>query len=320
MAVNSYTVVDIMKPTPTKIDLASSFNGRVGDSQSFTKLWFKRNGLPLDLTNYTLYLSGKDANGTAFKLVDYGKANQTGDNLQIGKVTFYFPAGTFQVEGDWDYTTTFFGIKDSSGTVISTVNVGIHVLGNSVDFGIDSKPFYTDLDELNKQMQDYINDKKGKIDSMLSEVLDKDSNLNQNLSSLTSLIETYQKLIDAKAIITQDDFNVFKKTVDDAIAKLSKDLVIENLGSANVTDARKPSFYISSYVQKMHTEYSNGVQLSGLPSGFYILETFTPFTDLASGAPMQRATLCTTNKAPMIYTRNGATADTWTVWTQITTW
>ena len=303
MAVNSYTVVDIMKSTPTRIDLAPSFNGRVGDSQSFTKLWFKSNGLPLDLTNYTIYFEGKDSNGTAFKLVDFGKANQTGDNLQIGKVTFYMPAGTFQVSGDWDYDTTFFGIKDSEGTVISTVNVGIHVLENSVDFGIDSKPFYTDLEKLIAQMKSYITGQQSEIGKTITEVLDKNSNLNVNLKSLIALVENYQKLIENGAILTQADIKNFK--------------LISELNTA-----LKPTEYVAKYAGLVVNEKKTASTISVEGTGFGYLKTVA--TDNPSESSIQGSVIQTfkigTSGTVLTYVRSNKNATDWNEWAQTTNW
>ena len=294
-----------MKPTPTQIDLAPSFNGRVGDSQSFTKLWFKQNGLPLDLTKYSVYLSGKDANGTAFKLVDFAKADQTGDNLQIGKITFYIPGGTFQVEGDWDYTTTFFGIMDADGTVISTVNVGIHVLANSVEFGINSKPYYTELETLIAEMKQYISDNETKIDSTVSEITDKDSTLNKNIAALEALITNYQKLINDNAVLSEKDIANFKIQL-------------------NRTTAFTPQQYVDNSLGLTVTHITNssvvGVAPNDTTYGYLTTDVVTLATEAAtSGSVFQTYKIGVAGKATE-YVRVNTNATTWSAWQQVTTW
>jgi hypothetical protein len=301
-----------MKPTPTKIDLAPSFNGRVGDSQSFTKLWFKQNGLPLDLTKYSVYFAGKDANGTAFKLVDFAKADQTGDNLQIGKITFYIPGGTFQVEGDWDYTTTFFGITDADGTVISTVNVGIHVLANSVEFGIDSKPYYTELETLITEMKQYISDNETQINSTVSEITDKDSTLNKNIAALEALITNYQKLITDNAILSEKDITDIRATIANLKIQLNR------------TTAFTPQQYVDNSLGLTVTHITNssvvGVAPNDTTYGYLTTDVVTPATEAAtSGSVFQTYKIGVAGKATE-YVRVNTNATTWGAWQQVTTW
>ena len=314
---NSYVTLDLMRPNSTLIDITDSFNGRVGDSESYVKLWFKSNGLPYDLTGKEVGFWGNDPNGTKFQIIGTAKTDQAGDSENSGRVSFYFPANVFQTSGNWDDDSTFFSINDKDGNRLSTVNVHLNVLSDNVMMGIEEKPYISDLDKIKDDMNTYCEATKVTVNKALSEVTDENSNLNKTLSAVKTQVTAYQDAINTGAVPSKSDFEAFKTTVNNTITKLSKDLVIENRGA--VSDIRKPSFFISNYSQKMHTEYVNGTQL-GLSSGFYILETFTPYTDVVNGAPMQRATLCTTKAAPVMYTRNGATADTWTAWAQITTW
>lgn len=314
---NSYVTLDLMRPNNTLIDITDSFNGRVGDSESYVKLWFKSNGLPYDLTGKEVGFWGNDPNGTKFQIIGTSKTDQAGDSENSGRVSFYFPANVFQTSGNWDDDSTFFSISDKDGNRLSTVNVHLSVLSDNVSMGIEEKPYISDLEKIRNDMNAYCETTKTTVDKALSEVTDSNSNLNQTLAALKTQIEAYQEVIASNSVPSKAEFEEFKKSVN---SLLDTSLTIENRGSSIVTDVRTPVYYIKNYSQKVHTEYANGVQLTGLPAGFYVLETFTPFTNIASGAPMQRATLCTTNKAPLMYTRNGATADTWTAWTQITTW
>ena len=124
MAVNEYVELDILKPGTTLVDLTKNFQGRVGDSRAFCKLWIKANGLPYDLTKdgRSVGFAGKDPVGDLYRAVGWADTDQPGDNAQTGRVTYYFPDGMFKHEGDWDKDSTYFYVQDSKGTV-STVNV-----------------------------------------------------------------------------------------------------------------------------------------------------------------------------------------------------
>ena len=114
MAINEYVPLDIEKGTydqETYVNLTPHFQGRVGDSMASVNIWFKRNGLPLDLTPRNVGFQGVDPNGKRFNAVGYAAFDQPGADEQAGRVNYYFPANIFQAEGQWDVTSTFFYIK-----------------------------------------------------------------------------------------------------------------------------------------------------------------------------------------------------------------
>lgn len=314
MAVNAYITLDLMKPNQTLIDLTPNFNGRVGDSNSFIKLWFKSNGLPKDLTNLTPYFEGIDSNGTPFQIYGTAKSDQTGDNLQTGRISFYFPAATFQVEGTWDINSTFFGIKDENGTVISTVSVTLNVLSNKVEMGINSRPYLTDLEKVKQQMLDWINTQKDSINSMISEVTDKNSTLNQTLAALKAQLEAYVETVKGNTFVSQGDFETFQTSIGKQITGLQTQLVIQSATTVGI-----PSSYISSYPQGYHYEWVPGSAL-GLTGNYYLLETFVPDNSISTVAPLQRATESSPGSRPNTWMRIANSASAWGTFEQVTTW
>lgn len=316
MAVNAYIVVDIMKPTPTVIDLSGNFNGRVGDSQSYIKIWFKSNGLPLDLTNLTPYFEGKDSNGTPAQIVGTAKADQTGDNLQTGRVTFYFPAGIFQVEGMWDETTTFFGIRDDSDTIISTVNVSLNVLANGVEMGIDKAPFLTDLQKIVDEMKAWVRDQQTKISETENDVLNSDSTLNKTLAAVKGQVTAYQAIIDSGKALTQADLDAATKDLNTAINSV-------NAYTAS-TATKIPLDYLTAAngVSKIFREQGNGKNF-GLDNLGYVLHTYVPINiSTISTIGLLQEAICVDPKTanPMSYRRVSTDTSTWSEWMQVTFW
>lgn len=204
MAVNPYIVLDLMKPANVLTDLTPNFQGRVGDSGSIIKIWFQMNGLPYGLDDKEVWFAGVDPQGERFKVSSTIDDTTPGDSLRSGRVSFKFPAGTFSNPGDWDANSTFFQIKQGSdGTVLSTINVKLHVLDNNVDFGVTKHGFDTDLDKIEQAAQNEYN-------TMVQQWHDQTASLNQTMTddyaSYKQRIDTMQTLLDtiSSAIKNQD--------------------------------------------------------------------------------------------------------------------
>lgn len=207
---NDYVVLDLEKPTPTLVNLTEHFQGRVGDSRAYCKLWIKSNRMPFDLTKNgrSIGFSGVDPNGDRWNAVGWWSADQTGDNAQVGRVTFYFPAGLFRVEGDWDKDSTYFYVDDDKSDMhVSTVNVWLHILANQVEMGISAEPFRTDLDKAVDEVRSYVSQKRTEIDSLFEE-LNSDA-LQMKIKSLNDVVQNYTNLIKQNAIPTVDDMKSY---------------------------------------------------------------------------------------------------------------
>ena len=316
MAVNTYVQLDLVKPTPTAIDLSGNFNGRVADVQSYLKLWLTSNGLPCDLSDKTVYFAGVDPDGNAHKIYGTAQTDQVGDNLQTGRITFYFPGGTFRVQGDWDNESTYFGVTQADGTVISTVNVSLHVLANTVDMGVNSKPFYTDLEKIKAdgeaKLQAAIEASQDKYNAALNTVIDPTSSLNTGIAAAQKMLSAIQAQTNANDFVDTTTFNSLKnqlKTLDKR--------------STNIN----PIDYIKAYPAQLAREVNNaadiGITQAMLPAGISLgpvtVSTDVPWTDNTLGWPTQIAKF-TQSARPVALMRVGTSDTTWSAWELITTW
>lgn len=316
MAVNTYVQLDLVKPTPTVIDLSGNFNGRVADAQSYLKLWITSNGMPKDLTGMTIYFAGVDPDGNAQKIYGTAQADKPGDNLQIGRITFYFPAGTFRVQGDWDQDSTYFGVTDADGTVISTVNVRIHVLANKVDMGVNSKPFYTDLEKIKsdaiQQINGLIAAQQSKCDTALSIAIDPTSALNTGIVAAQKMLSAIQAQIKANDYVDTTTFN----NLQNQLKMLDKRKTNSN-----------PIDYIKSnpagFVREVNNAADIGITADMLPPGVsldvVIVDTDVPWTDNTLGWPTQTAKF-TQSSRPVVLMRKGTADTVWSAWELVTTW
>ncbi|KRM92788.1 BppU family phage baseplate upper protein [Loigolactobacillus rennini] len=231
--INSYIVLDLAKPTPTAIDLSSNFNGRVGDSQSYLKLWLKAYGLPQNLTSKTLFFAGIDPAAQPKKIYGTTATDHPGDDIQAGRITFYFPGNTFQAEGDWDPDNTYFGVADADGNTISTINVALHVLSNSVEMQVASKPFYTQLEKVTadgkQKVQAWVDQAQAKlkeittqVNAALDDVLDPKSSLNVTIKALKKQLDALQTQLDKNDFVSLTDFTTLKTKFDALQADLAQ--------------------------------------------------------------------------------------------------
>lgn len=207
---NDYVVLDLEKPTQTLVNLNNNFQGRVGDSRAYCKLWIKSNGLPYDLTKdgRSVGFSGVDPIGDKWNAVGWAAADQLGDNAQAGRITYYFPAGMFRVEGDWDKDSTFFYVDDEKTDMhVSTINVWLHIMGNQVEMGINATPYKTDLDKAVDEVKSYAQQKQNEIDKSLQEI--NSGALMQKVQALSDAIGVYTGLIKQNAVATKDEMQSY---------------------------------------------------------------------------------------------------------------
>lgn len=334
MAINSYIVLDLAKPTPTAVDLSSNFNGRVGDSQSFIKIWLKSHGLPQDLSDKNVFFAGTDPAAQPKKIYGTAKADQPGDNIQVGRVTFYFPRGTFQTEGDWDSDNTYFGVADADGNTVSAINVALHVLSNNVEMQVASKPFYTQLEKITsdgkQQIQDWLDQAKTKVTNALDAVLDPKSQLNTLLQTLKKELDAIQSQIDRDDFVSRVEFIDHKELIDGQIKQAIADInTIKNqLKIADTRDTNQaPKWYRDNKAQQVVTELKTtsalGISQAMLPNGENIgkycsLTTEIPLSDNTC-QPYQTAKLVNQTR-PIILIRVGKSDTVWSEWELMTTW
>ncbi|WP_270529523.1 BppU family phage baseplate upper protein [Limosilactobacillus vaginalis] len=239
---NDYVVLDLEKPTQTLINLTNNFQGRVGDSRAYCKLWVQSNGIPYDLTKdgRSVGFSGVDPDGDKWVAVGWAAADQPGDNAQVGRITYYFPAGMFRVEGDWDKDSTFFYVDDENTDMhVSTTNVWLHIFANEVEMGISATPYKSDLDKAVDEVKSYAQQKQNEIDNSLQEI--NSGALMQKVQALSDAIGVYTGLIKQNAVATKDEMQDYiaqllgsKTTGDDLNLLLDQgSYVITNANTSN---------------------------------------------------------------------------------------
>lgn len=208
MAINEYVPLDIEKGTydqETYVNLTPHFQGRVGDSMASVNLWFKRNGLPLDLTPRNVGFQGVDPSGKRFNAVGFAAYDQPGADEQVGRVNYYFPANIFQVEGQWDVTSTFFYIDDDKGQHVSTINVLLNVLPNLVEMGIKAEPFESDMDRVVAQLKSYADQKRKEIETLTANY----AQLDTQMRALRTTINSYTDLINDHSVPTSSEMKEY---------------------------------------------------------------------------------------------------------------
>lgn len=302
VATNAYATLDFMRPNQTLYDITNNFNGRVGDSESYAKIWAKSDGKPLDFTSgKSLGFYGIDPNGTPFQILGTARADQPGDNLQAGRQTFYFPAQTFQVSGDWDDESTFFAVMNENGDRISSVNVHMHVLDDKVTMGINSGPYISDLEAVKQEMLDWIALKKTDINGMIDSVTNKDSLLNQTLASIDQQLTAYQAAIKGDTFIDTGTYDASNK-----------------ITGSSVNDA--PSVFMATYPGRLNYRYYDGATIGLTNQKIYLVITLTSSSSVITGAPLQLAYDVTAGSTADGYKRVAKDANTWGSWSQSTDW
>lgn len=200
----SYIPVDLLRNQNETLNIADSFKGRVGDVNSYLKLWTYSNGLPQDIRDWRVLFFGTDPDHSDFRQYLTMADDQKLDNQRIGRVTLYFPDNTFQVGGKWEQA--YLSFIDPKGNIVSTVNFDLNVLGSNfyARMGQHSKSVVAEFQQL--------------VDE-LSALVDKDSReANAKLDQLKSDLD---KLGEA----TKKDFNdwlaKYKQALQDAMAEVN---------------------------------------------------------------------------------------------------
>ncbi len=199
-----YIPVDLLRSQDETIDIADSFKGRVGDVNSYLKLWVYSNGLAQDIRNWRVLFFGTDQEHNDFRVYLTMADDQKLDQQRIGRVTLYFPDNVFQVGGKWE--EAYLSFIDPNGNIVSTVNFELNVLGSNfyARMGQHSKSVIAEFQEL--------------IDK-LSELVDKDSQ--EANAKVAQLKADLDKLGDATKKDFTDWLAKFKQSLTDAMAEIN---------------------------------------------------------------------------------------------------
>lgn len=200
----SYIPMDLLRSQNETIDITDSFKGRVGDVNSYIKLWIYSNGMVQDLDGWRIMFQGTDPEHNDFRTYLNFADNQKMDNIRIGRVTCYFDANIFQTEGQWEQA--FFSFIDPNGNVVSTVNVILEVMDNGIyaRMGVHAKSVIEEFQELVDKLSKL-------VDEDSKEVNDKVAQLKADLDNLGDS--------------TKNDFtdwlNNYKQALNDAMAEIN---------------------------------------------------------------------------------------------------
>ncbi|WP_323064345.1 BppU family phage baseplate upper protein [Limosilactobacillus reuteri] len=149
-----YIPVDLLRSQDETIDIADSFKGRVGDINSYLKLWVYSNGLAQDIRDWRVLFFGTDPEHNDFRVYLTMADNQKLDQQRIGRVTLYFPDNVFQIGGKWE--EAYLSFIDPDGNVVSTVNFNLVVQGSNfyARMGVHAKSVIAEFNDILKKLQD----------------------------------------------------------------------------------------------------------------------------------------------------------------------
>ena len=181
--------IDLMKSSTQIIDLSSVVNPRVGDDDLQLPLHIGYGDSLVDMRGKDVEFLSQDTSNNNIYIAGTVNTNTPGDNLFMGDLTFRFPAGTFKTDGTYDPDKTMFRIVDKeTQKVISSVNVKITVMKNSIEFNFD--PDKTSYDS---RLETMLNDFHDKGQTMLDAIKNLNDQANSNVSGDTATIANEAK-------------------------------------------------------------------------------------------------------------------------------
>lgn len=218
---NQYIPVDLLRDQDETIDITDKFKGRVGDVDSYIKLWVYSNSLPQDMTGWRVLFQGTDFQHNDFRSYMKMDDSQQLDMIKTGRITLYFDANLFQCDGQWE--EAYFSFISPDGKIVSTVNILLVVQGSN---------FYA---RMGKHAKSVVDEFQELVDK-LSELVDKDSQ--EANAKVTQLKAELDKLGEA----TKKDFNdwlaKYKQALQDAMAEINDPktgLMVEYTALLNMT-------------------------------------------------------------------------------------
>lgn len=201
---NQYIPVDLLRGQDETIDITDKFKGRVGDVDSYIKLWVFSNFLPQDMTGWRVLFHGTDFKHHDFRSYLKMDDSQQLDLIKTGRVTLYFDANLFQCDGKWEQA--YFSFISPDGKIVSTVNIILVVQGSN---------FYARMGEHAKSVIDEFDEIVNKLKN--------EADVNEK--ELKKLVDDTNKALtemgdDAKKSFS-DWLNKYKQTLQDAMAELN---------------------------------------------------------------------------------------------------
>ena len=174
--------IDLMKKSTQIIDLSNVINPRVGDDDLLLPLHIIYGDNQTDMRGKDVEFLSNDPNKKNIYIAGTCNTNTPGDNLLMGNLTFRFPAGTFKADGTYDPDKTMFRIVDKeTQKVISSVNVKITVMKNTIEFDFDP-----DNSSYDSRLETMLHDFHDKGQTMLDEIKDLNNQAKSNVSGDTA--------------------------------------------------------------------------------------------------------------------------------------
>ena len=166
---NQYIPVDLLRDQDETIDITDKFKGRVGDVDSYIKLWVYSNSLPQDMTGWSVLFQVTDFQHNDFRSYMKMDDSQQLDMIKTGRVTLYFDANIFQCDGQWEQA--YFSFISPDGKIVSTVNILLVAMSVIDEFNdilkklqdeadIDTEQLKKIVDDTNKMLTELGNDTK----------------------------------------------------------------------------------------------------------------------------------------------------------------
>lgn len=151
---NQYIPVDLLRDQDETIDITDKFKGRVGDVDSYIKLWVYSNSLPQDMTGWRVLFQGTDFQHNDFRSYMKMDDSQQLDLIKTGRITLYFDANIFQCDGQWEQA--YFSFISPDGKIVSTVNILLVVMGSNfyARMGKHAKSVIDEFNDILKKLQD----------------------------------------------------------------------------------------------------------------------------------------------------------------------
>ena len=201
---NQYIPVDLLRDQDETIDIRDKFKGRVGDVDSYIKLWVYSNSLPQDMTGWRVLFQGTDFQHNDFRSYMKMDDSQQLDMIKTGRITLYFDANIFQCDGQWEQA--YFSFISPDGKIVSTVNILLVVMGSNfyARMGAHAKSVIEEFQEL--------------VDK-LSKLVDEDSKeVNDKVAQLKADLDN---LGDSTKKDFTDWLNKYKQALSDAMAEVN---------------------------------------------------------------------------------------------------
>lgn len=201
---NQYIPVDLLRDQDETIDITDKFKGRVGDVDSYIKLWVYSNSLPQDMTGWRVLFQGTDFQHNDFRSYMKMDDSQQLDMIKTGRITLYFDANIFQCDGQWEQA--YFSFISPDGKIVSTVNILLEVQGSN---------FYARMGENAKSVVDEFND----ILKKLQNEADVDT------EQLKKIVDDTNKALTQMGDDAQKNFTEwlanYKQALNDAMAEIN---------------------------------------------------------------------------------------------------